>query len=191
MKEAQPSSSELPADVAKLADAVAATHGVDPALVRGVIWVESRGKANAKSPKGALGLMQLMPLTAAGLGVQDALNPHANVDGGTRYLAQLLRKYGGDQEIALAAYNWGPGNVDAMRAGATIPDRALLPRGVADYAKKVLDRAALERRRAGNEGLRIASTPFQSSTLLPLELSCPSCSHSFGVVVEMTVRAKQ
>lgn len=79
-------------------------------LVKAVMQVESSGKQGAVSPKGATGLMQLMPGTARDLGV-DATDAQQNVEGGSRYLRQMLDKYG-DQKLALAAYNWGPGNID-------------------------------------------------------------------------------
>lgn len=82
-----------------------------PSLVRAVMQVESAGKADAVSSKGAAGLMQLMPATAKYLGVTDRFDPEQNVKGGSRYLQQMLNKYG-KTDIALAAYNWGPGNID-------------------------------------------------------------------------------
>lgn len=82
-----------------------------PSLVKAVIQVESAGKPDAVSPKGAGGLMQIMPATAKQLGVADRFDPKQNVEGGSRYLQQMLDKYG-KTDIALAAYNWGPGNVD-------------------------------------------------------------------------------
>lgn len=82
-----------------------------PSLVKAVIQVESAGKPEAVSSKGAGGLMQLMPATAKQLGVADRFDPEQNVEGGSRYLQQMLDKYG-KTDIALAAYNWGPGNVD-------------------------------------------------------------------------------
>ena len=81
-----------------------------PALVKAVMQVESGGKTDAVSGKGATGLMQLMPATAKELGVNPK-NPEQNVEGGSRYLQRMLNKYD-SQEIALAAYNWGPGNID-------------------------------------------------------------------------------
>lgn len=81
-----------------------------PELVKAVIKAESAGKPDAVSSKGATGLMQLMPKTAKELGV-DPTDPVANVEGGSRYLQQLINKYK-SQDIALAAYNWGPGNID-------------------------------------------------------------------------------
>jgi soluble lytic murein transglycosylase-like protein len=83
-------------------------------MIEAVIWQESRWHANAISPAGARGLAQLMPATARALGT-DPDDPAANIEGGVRYLRQLVDGFGGDIERALAAYNAGPGRV--MRAG--------------------------------------------------------------------------
>lgn len=89
--------------------------GVDPALVRAVIHAESAFRPAAKSKKGALGLMQLMPATAKDMGVNDALSPRENIFGGVRYLAWLLEKTSGDTTLATAAYNAGPGAVERFK----------------------------------------------------------------------------
>ena len=87
--------------------AAADRYDVDPALVKAVIMAESSYNPMAISKKGAIGLMQLMPTTAAALGVEDSLNPEHNIDGGVKYLKKLLKRFGGDIELALAAYNAG------------------------------------------------------------------------------------
>jgi hypothetical protein len=102
-----------------LADRHAETHAINPALVRAVIQAESAWNTRAVSPKGALGLMQLMPETATELGVVDPFDPAQNIQAGVRYLKRLLDRYDGNPELALAAYNAGPGAVD--RYGGKIP----------------------------------------------------------------------
>jgi soluble lytic murein transglycosylase-like protein len=106
----------MTADVLALLNAAAAEYNVPPALAIAVANQESGGNQfNSEggvltSSAGALGVMQLMPATAAGLGV-DPTDTAQNVDGGVRYLSQLLNQFDGNQQLALAAYNWGPGNV--------------------------------------------------------------------------------
>ncbi len=96
----------------------ARSFGLDPALVQAVIHAESAFNANALSPKGAQGLMQLMPATAAELGVQNAFDIEENIYGGVKYLAQMLNQHQGSVRLATAAYNAGPG---AVRRHGGIP----------------------------------------------------------------------
>lgn len=113
----------------------AARHGVDPALIAAVIQVESGFRPDAVSPRGAQGVMQVMPDTAALLGFSDGAEPQTNLEIGTRYLGGLLDQFGGDVELALAAYNAGPG---AVRRWGTVPPfretRAFVRRVSAAYA---------------------------------------------------------
>ncbi len=99
----------------------AKTNGLDINLVRGVVEQESSGNPRCVSRTGAQGLMQLMPETARGFGVTDAFDPEQNIAAGTRYLAGLLKEFGGDTRLALAAYNAGSGAV--KRAGGVPPYR--------------------------------------------------------------------
>jgi hypothetical protein len=113
-----------------LIQAKAQQYGVDPRLVRAVVQQESSFNPKAVSPVGAKGLMQLMPGTAADQGVADPFDPVQNIDGGVRYLAQQLKANGGNVERALAAYNWGPGNL--AKNGM---DK--LPKETRDYIAKI------------------------------------------------------
>lgn len=105
-----------------LVQRIAQSHGVSAALLKAIIEVESGFNARARSPKGAIGLMQVMPATAARYGSFDLYSPEQNMDVGTRYLRDLLRMFGGDMRLAVAAYNAGEGAV--MRHGRRVPPYA-------------------------------------------------------------------
>lgn len=119
-----------PASYDGIIQKAAAAHGVDPDLVAAVVRTESSFNPKATSPAGAMGLMQLMPGTARELGVSDPYDPEQNVMGGTKYLKQLLQRYHGRKELALAAYNWGPGNMERH------PQE--MPRETRNYVTKVM-----------------------------------------------------
>lgn len=115
---------------------IAGEHGVSPALVEAVVATESGFEPAAVSPKGAGGLMQLMPSTASALGVVDRFDPRESIRGGVRHLRYLLERYRGSVVLALAAYNAGEGAVDTHR---TIPPYPETQR----YVQRVLRRAGL------------------------------------------------
>lgn len=119
------------AELGELVDQAAEEADVEPDLLRGVIQQESAARPCAISPKGAMGLMQLMPSTAFQLGVADAFDPKQNVDGGARLLKQLLTLYGGDLTLALAAFNAGSGKVNEAGGVPDFPETL-------QYVRKVL-----------------------------------------------------
>jgi soluble lytic murein transglycosylase-like protein len=119
--------------------AAAQRHGIDPALLAGLVRQESNFDPTAGSPAGARGLTQLMPGTAAGLGVTDVTDPLQSLDGGAKYLKQQLDAFGGDVTKALAAYNAGPGAV--QRYGGVPPYAE-----TQNYVQKVQAFAAAYRR---------------------------------------------
>jgi len=121
----------------QVVDTASAQYHLDPDLVNSVIHAESGFNAHAVSPKGARGLMQLMPRTGSQLGVSDAFDPQANVNGGSRYLRELLERYNFDLVKALAAYNAGPQRVDQYRGVPPYREtRAYVARIVHEYNKK-------------------------------------------------------
>jgi hypothetical protein len=115
------------------------TYQLDPDLVTSVIRAESGFNVRAVSPKGAQGLMQLMPQTASQLGVHNAFDPQANVEAGTRYLRELLERYNFDLIKALAAYNAGPQRIDQYNGVPPYYEtKAYVARIVRDFNKKKL-----------------------------------------------------
>jgi hypothetical protein len=104
-------------EIDEIIQGAAEQYGVEPSLIKAVISVESNGNPQAVSPAGAQGLMQLMPRTAAELGVINPFDPSQNIRAGTQYLSRLLNRYQGNQKLALAAYNWGMGNLEKNPTG--------------------------------------------------------------------------
>ena len=130
-------SRSAPVDLNEVVNAASGRYRLDPDLVTSVIKAESGFNVRAVSPKGAQGLMQLMPGTASKLGVPNAFDPRANVEGGTKYLRELLERYNFDMVKALAAYNAGPQRVEQF--GGVPPyyeTRAYVARVVRDFNKK-------------------------------------------------------
>jgi soluble lytic murein transglycosylase-like protein len=128
-------------EYASLIEQASAKYGVDASLIEAVIRTESGFRADAVSSAGAKGLMQLMDGTARGLGVTNSFDPAQNIDAGTRYLSFLLKKYDGNEQVALAAYNAGPGRVD--RTGIKTNEQLIanleaLPEETQRYVAKVL-----------------------------------------------------
>jgi len=135
-----PAPAPNPATVNTLDEVVSAAsshNNIDRDLILSVIRAESGFNPSAVSPKGAQGLMQLMPETAAQLGVQDAMDPATNVEGGTRYLVQLLTRYHNDLSLALAAYNAGPDRVEQYRGVPPYREtRGYVARVIRDFNRK-------------------------------------------------------
>jgi len=114
---------------ASIIQRAAAANDLDPTLIEAVVRTESDFNAQAVSPVGAQGLMQLMPATAADLGVTDAFDPEQNIQAGSKYLKRLMDRYNGNTSLALAAYNWGMGNMERN------PDR--MPQETVNYVAKI------------------------------------------------------
>ncbi len=141
-----------------IADAQAA--GVDPSLALGVAQAESDFDQNAVSPAGAIGVMQLMPATAAQLGV-DPTDLTQNIYGGITYLAQLLAQFG-SPALALAAYNWGPGNVSGVLAKYGANWFNYIPASVQQYVIQILGSAPATPAAAAPAGSFVPSTSILS-----------------------------
>lgn len=151
---ARPSQRKLSDDEAAVRSAIRSTaleHGIDESLAHAIIFVESRCKMNAKSPKGAIGLMQVMPATAREVGVNNPGVPVRNIEAGIRYVAGLRRRFKGSLLRVVSAYNAGPGAVS--RYGGVPPYQE-----TRRYAARVLIAYAILQQR------RIP--PTQRSTLL-------------------------
>src|SRR5437016_9519512 len=162
-----PAVSSAPAvDLNAVVSAASKRNNIDPDLVNSVILAESGFDPNAVSPKGAQGLMQLMPQTAARMGVQNAMDPAANVEGGTRYLGELLSRYHHDLSKALAAYNAGPDRVEQYHGVPPYPEtRAYVARIIGDFNRK----KDAQRRSQPDPG----NNPLQDQSSIATEFSMP------------------
>lgn len=156
-----------PSNFESMALARGKAHGVDEHLVRHVMHKETGGlkdRANAVSPAGAIGVMQLMPRTAKELGVSNPYDPEQNIEGGVKYLAQLQRKYQ-DPKLTAIAYNWGPGNTDKWLAAGADPSR--LPRETRGYIQNLAEGGIVGLAGGGMDGVRI--NPYQDFRIPPVD----------------------
>lgn len=165
---------QSPQKMAEMINDISNRQRLDPDFVNSVIHAESGFNPRAVSPKGARGLMQLMPQTASKLGVTNSFDPTANVDGGTRYLRELLERYNFDVVKALAAYNAGPQRVEQYHGVPPYYEtRAYVARIVRDYNRKKLAEqkaqktAALAAKKTQKPQPAAASTHLAQSSVPP------------------------
>jgi soluble lytic murein transglycosylase-like protein len=135
----QPPPTGAPMNLNQVVNGAGERHKIDPDFINSVIRAESGGNSRAVSKKGAQGLMQLMPQTASQLGVANAFDPNANVEGGTKYLRELLEKYNFDAVKTLAAYNAGPKRVDQYHGAPPYYEtQAYIARIIRDFNRRKL-----------------------------------------------------
>jgi soluble lytic murein transglycosylase-like protein len=162
--QAPPNNLKQPSDLNELVTAASGMYKLDPDLVTSVIRAESGFNVHAVSPKGAQGLMQLMPQTASQLGVQNAFDAQANVEAGSRYLRELLERYDFDLIKALAAYNAGPQRVEQY--GGVPPyyeTKAYVARIVRDFNRKKLAQKSTPTAAAGRPSVKKANSAASAS----------------------------
>ena len=158
-----------PQEMNEVINAVSSRHHLDPDLINSVIHAESGFNPRAVSRKGAQGLMQLMPQTASQLGVANAFDPGANVEGGTKYLRELLERYNFDLIKALAAYNAGPQRVEQFHGVPPYYEtQAYVARIIRDFnRKKLAERKAAVLKTASYHKNQEPRTPALKSIALP------------------------
>jgi soluble lytic murein transglycosylase-like protein len=144
--------------------AAATKYSIDPALLKGLIRQESNFNADARSPVGAQGLTQLMPGTAASLGVTDPTDPAQAIDGGAKYLKAQLDRFGGDASKALAAYNAGPGAVAKYGGVPPYAETQNYVQKVLGYAAEYRGTAAATAPTAATSALPVATPPISSTS---------------------------
>jgi soluble lytic murein transglycosylase-like protein len=162
---------EAQPDLNQVINSISGRHHIDPDFVNSVIHAESGFNQHAVSAKGAQGLMQLMPQTATQLGVADAFNPSDNVEGGTRYLRELLERYDFNVVKALAAYNAGPHRVEQYRGVPPYAEtRAYVARIIRDFNQRKLaeKKAAATTAKSARATTRAASLAPSAPTIKPL-----------------------
>lgn len=146
--------------VDEVVNAVSGRHHLDPDLINSVIHAESGFNPRAVSPKGARGLMQLMPQTASRLGVANSFDPSDNLEGGTRYLRELLERYNFDLIKALAAYNAGPGRVEQYHGVPPYYEtQAYVARIIRDFNRKKLAERKVALKSAGYQKSSAQGSP--------------------------------
>jgi soluble lytic murein transglycosylase-like protein len=151
--------------VDEVVNAVSGRHHLDPDLINSVIHAESGFNPRAVSPKGARGLMQLMPQTASRLGVANSFDPSDNLEGGTRYLRELLERYNFDLIKALAAYNAGPGRVEQYHGVPPYYEtQAYVARIIRDFNRKKLAERKVALKSAGYQKSSAQGSPPAKQT---------------------------
>ena len=167
------SAGTLPDSIYGAAESIAVQHGLPPKLIRSIIRAESNGNPDAVSPKGAMGLMQLMPETAKEHKVSDPFDPAANIRGGVRYLKALLQEFSGSVPLALAAYNAGPGAVRKYQGIPPYPETQT-------FVNRVM-----ERYRGGEDPIR-SLAPIQTKETDQVKMT-PGKIHLRGSPRELAV----
>jgi len=157
------------ASLGKLVNGAGERHQIDPDFINSVIRAESGFNSRAVSKKGAQGLMQLMPQTASQLGVTNSLDPNANIEGGTKYLRELLEKYNFDVAKALAAYNAGPRRVQQYKGVPPYYEtRAYIARIIRDFNRqKLAENPSLGLKQAKRSQHRSTNAPSNASAASP------------------------